>query len=370
MAKLVSTLLRVVNIFLVALYLLVCLIPFLPTGKYWMVALLGLVFPFLFFGVLAFLILWSIARSKWAFLSLIALILSWKQISVIFGFHSKKFTIAKNDETLRVLSWNLSAWGESSKSRSAPNCDQQMTTLIAAQQPDVLCLQEFYDRAGVTRGYSMVRILQNMGFQYAYFVRTTIKKTNYSTGVAILSKYPIADTAKFSYGENDYAEHLIFADIFFQGQKVRVFTTHLQSVRFEGQEYSTLRKIENPDESRLKGSRTVVNKLKVGYHYRGSEADLANEKIRESPYPAIVCGDFNDVPNSYTYFKIKDDLQDAFLKKGNGIGRTFRYLSPTLRIDYILADKKFKVEQFNRIIAPYSDHYPIVADLTLPGTAP
>ena len=43
-------------------------------------------------------------------------------------------------------------------------------------------------------------------------------------------------------------------------------------------------------------------------------------------------------------------MQDAFLKKGFGIGRTFSALSPTLRIDYIFTDKHFKIKQFNRII--------------------
>jgi endonuclease/exonuclease/phosphatase family metal-dependent hydrolase len=76
------------------------------------------------------------------------------------------------------------------------------------------------------------------------------------------------------------------------------------------------------------------------------------------------------VPNSYTYFKSKGDLQDAFLKKGHSIGRTFRYLSPTLRIDYILADKQLEVAQFNRVIAPYSDHYPVIADFKIPGVQP
>jgi endonuclease/exonuclease/phosphatase family metal-dependent hydrolase len=57
-------------------------------------------------------------------------------------------------------------------------------------------------------------------------------------------------------------------------------------------------------------------------------------------------------------------LQDTFLKKGSFLGRTFRFISPTLRIDYILADKKFTVEQFQRIRVPYSEHYPVEADLT------
>jgi endonuclease/exonuclease/phosphatase family metal-dependent hydrolase len=71
------------------------------------------------------------------------------------------------------------------------------------------------------------------------------------------------------------------------------------------------------------------------------------------------------VPNSYTYFTISRKLQDAFLKRGFGIGRTFSGLSPTLRIDHILATKEFEVLQFNRLVKPLSDHYMIVADLRL-----
>jgi endonuclease/exonuclease/phosphatase family metal-dependent hydrolase len=59
-------------------------------------------------------------------------------------------------------------------------------------------------------------------------------------------------------------------------------------------------------------------------------------------------------------------MNDAFLQKGFGIGRTFSSLSPTLRIDYILTSKQFSVKQFNRVIKDYSDHYMIVADLKLP----
>ncbi|HEV7621529.1 MAG TPA: endonuclease/exonuclease/phosphatase, partial [Flavisolibacter sp.] len=76
--------------------------------------------------------------------------------------------------------------------------------------------------------------------------------------------------------------------------------------------------------------------------------------------------DFNDVPNSYTYFTIRDEqLQDAFLKTGLGIGRTYSYIAPTLRIDYLFTTKQFKINQFNRIIKNYSDHYMLVTDLEL-----
>ena len=102
-----------------------------------------------------------------------------------------------------------------------------------------------------------------------------------------------------------------------------------------------------------------------GIIFRAPQADFVKEEISKSAHPFVITGDFNDVPNSYTYFKISDGLQDAFLKKGFGIGRTFSALSPTLRIDHILTTKDFDVLQFNRQVKPLSDHYMIIADLKL-----
>ena len=58
-------------------------------------------------------------------------------------------------------------------------------------------------------------------------------------------------------------------------------------------------------------------------------------------------------------------MQDAFIKKGFGVGRTFSSLSPTLRIDYIFADDHFRIDQFKRIAKKSSDHYMLVADIEL-----
>jgi endonuclease/exonuclease/phosphatase family metal-dependent hydrolase len=128
-----------------------------------------------------------------------------------------------------------------------------------------------------------------------------------------------------------------------------------------------LHKLKDPVNASVAESKAIAYRLRNAYIKRAYQAEMLNKKIKESPFPVIVCGDFNDVPNSYSYFTVKGDLQDAFLKKGSGIGRTFRSISPTLRIDYILADKKFKVIQFSKLKVPYSDHYPIVADFDITG---
>jgi endonuclease/exonuclease/phosphatase family metal-dependent hydrolase len=134
-------------------------------------------------------------------------------------------------------------------------------------------------------------------------------------------------------------------------------------VRFESSDYESLSRLKHAKDPGYHDSRTIVSKLKKGYEHRYEQAQLVKQKIEESPYPAIITGDFNDVPNSNTYFTIRGKLQDAFLEKGSFIGRTFRYISPTLRIDYIFADKSFKVNQFRVIHVRYSDHYPLETDL-------
>ena len=79
----------------------------------------------------------------------------------------------------------------------------------------------------------------------------------------------------------------------------------------------------------------------------------------------IFCGDVDDVPNSYAYFTIKGNLDDAFIRRGRGLGRTFRFISPTLRIDYIFADKQLKTKQYTKLDVPFSDHYPLIADFEI-----
>ena len=95
------------------------------------------------------------------------------------------------------------------------------------------------------------------------------------------------------------------------------------------------------------------------------QANKVREEIDRSAYPVIVCGDFNDVPYSYSYLKIGKGLQNAFVQKGFGFGRTFSGISPTLRIDNIFTDKKNTVEQFIRVSKKLSDHFPVIADISI-----
>jgi endonuclease/exonuclease/phosphatase family metal-dependent hydrolase len=83
--------------------------------------------------------------------------------------------------------------------------------------------------------------------------------------------------------------------------------------------------------------------------------------VSESPFPVIICGDFNDTPTSYTYATISKGLTDAFLQSGTGIGKTYVGIFPTLRIDFILLSKELESLQTQTIEKPFSDHYPLIS---------
>ena len=59
------------------------------------------------------------------------------------------------------------------------------------------------------------------------------------------------------------------------------------------------------------------------------------------------------------------NLQDAFIAKCFGVGRSYIHIAPTLRIDYILPSKEFKVIQTMKLAPPYSDHHAVMTDLQL-----
>ncbi len=341
------------------------MLPYINTGKYWYLALTGLIFPLIFFALLFFIIIWAFAKSKWFWVSLIVLLIGSKQIIAAFGFHlPQNFETAKGENTLRILQWNVASWDEyNNKKNYELNYRPLMLDLVEIQNADVLCFQEFFEPRDSKYMPKNIPPIIKMGYPYHYFVTSIDWEKDYETGVAIFSKYPIIDSAKFEYAKNSSAEHLIYTDIKVKNKIFRILTTHLQSVRFEVEEYQSLSELKHSNQEGLRDSRTIVSKLKKGYTYRYSQAEMVHEQIEASPYPVIVCGDFNDVPNSNTYFTVKGKLQDAFLKTGFFIGRSFRFISPTLRIDYILSDKKFSVKQAQIIHVPYSDHYPVEADL-------
>lgn len=350
---------------LLLLFLLSCLAPISNPAKYGLIGLLGLGFPVLLIALLLYTLFWIVFRKKIAWAGVIALLIGWKSINVSFSFHRPvRFNETKDSSAIRVVSWNVARFIEWKRNNNKGS-QQRLRILdqIRKNGGDILCLQEFFHSPNPDY-YDNIAEIRAMGYPYHYFSYDPDGWQQY-IGCVVFSKFPIVDSGLVRYFRPAMPEALLYVDVKTGADTIRVFTTHLQSVQFRKNDYEAIEKVAQVEDSLLTNSRTVIGKLRKALVLRSSQARVARSIMDNSPYPAILCGDFNDIPNSFTYHTIRGEMQDAFLEKGGGIGRTYASLSPTLRIDYVLADPVFKVNQIQRLVRKTSDHYMLRADLTL-----
>ena len=361
------------NVTIALVFLLGCYSAWFNPTYFWFIGFFTLASLYLLLILIGFVFFWLFAKRKLMLISITAVALAWKPIGHILKLKpSKGFVIAKPINGLRVMTWNVEHF-DILEHKTHPEKKIEMLDLINKYEPDVACFQEMVagDKDSTAINYlpAMAKHIHFENYFYAYNKLDDFDGKHHF-GNIIFSKYPIIRKQiiqkQMSIGDKrNYNSSFQYVDILKNADTFRIFNLHLQSLKFSQDNLRFIEDAETKTEINIEQSKNIVSKLKTGFIKRKDQSENIQKAISESPYPVVVCGDFNDVPNSYAYFTVKGSLQDAFLKKGTGPGRTFRFISPTLRIDYILADRKFEVTQFNKIEVNYSDHYPIIADIKI-----
>jgi endonuclease/exonuclease/phosphatase family metal-dependent hydrolase len=346
------------NLFVGVLFLIAALSPFISPSKWWLHGFLALLTPFIILILLLFILTWLIIRPLFAIIPALFLLIGFKQVKVLFAWNNTAdFVKIKPDNNIRVVDWNIHGFnGVVHDADIRKRVRNELANSILKNKPDIICLQEF----NTANNENNIELFTQT-HPFYYFSRDyAAGNGHYELGCIIFSKYKIIDSGRVAF-PND--ESIIFIDVRIASDTFRVFTTHLQSFKFQKGDYEDIRHIKESDAESISASMSIMRKMKKAYKKRGIQADIVQKQLAKSPHPYIITGDFNDVPNSYTYFTIKQNLKDAFLEKGFGIGRSFVSLSPTLRIDYILAHPSFDITQFEMLDESLSDHNMLMADL-------
>lgn len=340
--------------------------PVMDPRGFWPPAFAGLAFPLLLLGNGCFALLWLFVR-KWKGLAF-ALILLLPALAVLprylqFGPKAEASSeTAVGDgvpqERLRVLSWNVRIFNKNVADTRFAGRDE-MLTAMREEDPDIVCLQEYFSINGSPFGDHNQRMAEQVGLPHRAVWEAIVDRQGRMWGLGIFSRYPVLRQGAIEFPEN-VLNGCHWADIDAPGGVIRVFNLHFQSIQISHQVYSAGSAI---DDMRDSGARkALLKKLLYAYRYRAAQADRVAEAIAASPHPVLLCGDFNDPPQSYAYRTARGRLQDAFAEAGSGLARSHATL-PGVRIDYIMPDTGWAVVGYKHLALPISDHFPILAEL-------
>jgi len=307
------------------------------------------------------LITWVFVKSRiWLWVMLGTLLLGG-------NLHFRSISIGWDDENTlksqeyKVLSYNVRLFDVyNPSSKNALENKEAIFNFLKSSNADIYCFQEFYHQDGSDEYNTKETLTDRLKTPYHHARLSVSDYRKQSFGVAIFSKHKIVSQGEVSFDEVEKTfNYCIYVDVVAKKDTVRIYNVHLQSIHFQKDDYALFNE-ENPQASNENSQAfKLLKKVLVAYPIRAEQARKLTEHMKSSPFPIIVCGDFNDAPMSYTYNRFHRFLDDAFLNTSFGIGRTYAGKVPAGRIDYIFHDQSMGSSNFVIQEGKLSDHYAI-----------
>lgn len=326
----------------------------LNPAKVWIITIFGLMFiPFALLNFI--LLIWALKRRSGSFaIPMLILLPCLFFVGRYVQFFGEGKSPYSGDDALKVVSWNVGRFarlGYDDAEKRA--CRDSVVAFLKRENADVICLQEF--RADDLASVKPYLSKTFRGYDYAYYLYT---RRRGCYGNVTLSRLPIKDKGKIIF-ENS-TNIAIYTDLQAGDETLRIYNCHFESYNISLSALAQSLAHRNRDalrETEVKMKRSIVRRPK--------QVEQVFEHIGNSPVEAVVCGDFNDSPMSYTYFKMSRGREDSFVEAGRGLGATYSELWPFLRIDYVLYPERFEAVGHETPRIGFSDHYPVVTEIEL-----
>ena len=316
--------------------------PFINPNVFWPISFFGLFFPVFVIILFIFSIFWFFYNRKYMWINLIFLLISTPYLSRFISINSSDDS---NGEEINIMSYNVRLFDKDNLLK-IENVYEETMKFANKEEVDIFCIQE----------YDNPKKDINSNFKYSTI---DLEGSKENPHMVIYSNYEIINDT-INNGMEDMHNTCIFSDIATKTGTIRVYNVHLASNSLSNDD---LRFMSSPELETDKAL-GVTKRLRKSFELRGKEVQIIKRHIDNSPYPTIICGDFNDTPVSYAYQKLREDKLDGFLESGKGFGATFTKI-PFLRIDYILYDKQFSSSDFITHQEILSDHKAVSCKIKL-----
>ena len=327
-------------------------------AKVWLISLTGILFvPLSIVNII--LLLWAIKRrSKSFMIPLLALIPAFFFVGRYVQYETEESRMARSEYkegSLKVVSYNVGRFAlhEADGVDNSTECADSIFDFIRRQDADIVCLQEFKIKDISQIKSYLSRKMKGYNLEYYLF-----PASGGAFGNVTLSRLPVKGKGKIKFDES--ANLAIYTDHEYKGQKFRVYNCHFESYNISPT--GIVKALAQRDSTILEETGT---KMKRSITRRPKQVDKVFSDIENCPMDAFVCGDFNDNPMSYTYYRMTRGRKDAFVESGHGFGATYAGMWPLLRIDYILFPDKYMSVSHRIPRIAFSDHYPVIAEISL-----
>lgn len=353
-------------------YAVVLVLPYIHPERVWRLNWLGLSMPVVVTALLVMTVVWAVARQAEAAVTL-AVIMAvtmpvWRRTVVVnLGGDTPTRAEEARGRELRIMSYNIEMFGQYEAADS-------IMDFIERSDCDVLCLQEFGHYGHQERRWQRVSARLERLYPYRA-VAERAAGGECRNGAAIYSRFPIVGRQSIDFSRGWSVATV--ADLRLDSDTVRVITCHLESNALSRQDRLVAEQVDEDSiawADKFASWRAVIRKLNRAAVFRAEQADTLSGLISDTRYPVVVAGDFNDVPQSYTYTRLlrsrpagaDDCLRDAYVTAGRWLFyHTYNRNLLNVPIDHVLLSPEFRVTDARIEPVDYSDHYPVVTRVVL-----
>ena len=346
--------------FLAVVTLLIMCLPQLPSAIAGYLTLVSFcAIPLFFITLLTLFLMWKHKKERYVLLCLLVLSLTYLHPYIPrISSHLSSLEEKQVPGTLTVVSWN------------ADNFQLCEDTLRAAVQtithlhPDMICLQERPHTSLLN-----IEKVKSAFHDYPYMV--TNSREDEILNVTVFSRYPLTSPQAhyFTHTFNKYlsVDVLLPQKVSAKVPRLRIYDIHLQTTGLS----------DHGDSSSGSFLQRILLPFRANSIVRNGQADYIAADIARSPYPVIVCGDFNDIRTSYAYRTVANRLEDTY----GGWATSYTYhiasLSQRLakithcntvpvKIDHILVSTPLKPSFYKQPTFTSGDHRIQCAVIRLP----
>lgn len=317
-------------------------------------SILCLGLPYLAIVSIVLIIFWALTqRIFFTALGVLAMIACIEPVSQVIPLgHSKK--AEPGQQTFKIMSWNVLHTDDIDKPDFPTN---RAVEYMLASGADIICLAELNNFGPAELKKASPLLIDSLIRTYPYRAGMA------STDIKIMSKYPVYRTGLYDISEYG-RQRFDFFKVNLPGHILNVAMVHLYSYDLSEEERQLVTEVKGVDSAKssvreFKG--TIMAKLRNAFRRRAENAGLLREAIDKTSGPLIVCGDFNDVANSYTYNLIRgDDMRDAFPETNFGPRHTYNLHMFYFHIDQMLYRGPLEALSLKVGKIKTSDHYPLI----------